>query len=80
MKGRVQLPERDADKRELLCTMLALPKKARGRLSVEELESICIKRGYLKIVKREMDECNHNFRGGDRCPFCGFDRRGGNRQ
>lgn len=48
---RLKLPERDADRRNVLGLMLHLDKKARDRLTIQEMEQICIKRGLLKEVE-----------------------------
>jgi len=49
---RVTLPTRDANRRVLFGTMLGLPKKVYNhRMTVEELEELCVMRGYLTRVE-----------------------------
>lgn len=48
----VTLPTRDVQRRELFGLMLGLDKRSRNKLTVEEMEDLCIKRGFLKVVKK----------------------------
>ena len=48
MMGQIRYPERDADKRRVLSLMLGLSQSASNKLTVEELEGIAVKRGYIK--------------------------------
>jgi hypothetical protein len=45
--GEIKLPERDEDRRRVLYAMLHITEKAGKRFTAEELEDICLKRGYL---------------------------------
>jgi len=45
----MNLPERDEDRRKIFYLMLHLSKTAGKHFTVEELETICLHRGYLKV-------------------------------
>jgi hypothetical protein len=47
--GEVKLPERDAERRELLLTMLGISRGIEIGLTLKELEDLCIMRGYLSV-------------------------------
>jgi len=47
----VSYPTRDEDRRRICRLMLGISKKAENSFTVEELEEVCIKRGYLHRVK-----------------------------
>jgi hypothetical protein len=51
MMGEVKLPERDVDRRKVFCSMLHISCRAGNKFTMEELEDICIKRGYLTVVE-----------------------------
>lgn len=44
----VSYPTRDEDRRRICRFMLGLSKTAERKFTIQELEEICIKRGYLK--------------------------------
>jgi hypothetical protein len=53
----VVYPERDEDRRRILGLMFGLSKTAVNKFSVEELESIALKRNYIsKTGKRGLSE------------------------
>jgi len=48
------LPVKEEQRIILYCKMLGLP--VNNRLTYEELEYLCLKRGYLSIEKKEMQK------------------------
>ena len=50
MKTQMELPTRDEDRRKLFGDLLSLSKKERNKFTVQELEALCLKRGYLEVA------------------------------
>lgn len=49
----VTISQRDEDKRRIYGLMLGFDKRHVNRLTIEELEDLCITRGYIKRVEKD---------------------------
>ena len=68
----LKYPTRDEDRRRVCAMMLGMTSKQTNKFTIEELESIAVKRGYLKqtiknaknkgvdelLKKRQLNKCN----------------------
>ena len=45
--GEIRIPERDEDRRRVFEKMLGITRTIGNRFTAQELEDICLKRGYL---------------------------------
>lgn len=61
VEGTVKLPERDEDRRRVFETMLGITRKVGNKFTAEELENLCLKRGYLTKAKK-CPKCNSDMK------------------